>query len=257
MLGSVFVASLLGSLHCAGMCGGIAAIASNPGEAPPRRRLKVKANVGPLALYHGGRLLSYLTLGAIAGSLGSQLNRLGRLADIEQIAAGLSGLTMVAWAVAMLSGRGRRLGIPSRTTARWFSPIVGRALGIAPTLRGLLLGVATGLLPCGWLYAFVIAGAGSGSAGAGALLLAAFWAGSVPILSGVSVLAGSFTERVRRHAPTLGAVLMLALGLGSLWLHANSSAHARTLFANASRLPSQPAEASHAGPPLPDKPTCH
>ena len=259
VLGSVFLASLLGSLHCAGMCGGIAAVASSPEQPSAKRRLKLKADLTPATLYHAGRLLSYVALGAIAGSLGSQLNQLGRLADVEQIAAGVSGAIMVLWAIVVLSGRGARLRGARRAPTRWFSSIVGKALRVAPALRGLLLGVATGVLPCGWLYAFVIAAAGTGSAGSGALSLAAFWAGSIPILSGISVLAGSLTGRVRRHAPVLGATLMLALGLGSLWVHASSSAQASTQFSNAAHAKSAlPGVASSPNAQrLPDKPACH
>jgi hypothetical protein len=48
LLAGVFVASLLGSLHCAGMCGGIACFV---GGTAARGRA--------LTLYHLGRLLSY------------------------------------------------------------------------------------------------------------------------------------------------------------------------------------------------------
>ena len=52
----VFIASLLGSSHCVTMCGPIAVTVNN--------------NFGHMSLYHIGRLLSYLTLGALAGLIG-------------------------------------------------------------------------------------------------------------------------------------------------------------------------------------------
>ncbi|MGB3364863.1 MAG: sulfite exporter TauE/SafE family protein, partial [Thermodesulfobacteriota bacterium] len=53
---AVFVASILGSTHCVTMCGPIAITVNN--------------SSGYMSLYHVGRLISYLILGALAGLLG-------------------------------------------------------------------------------------------------------------------------------------------------------------------------------------------
>ena len=60
---AVFGASLVGSLHCAGMCGGfVACLCGGPSK------------VGSAHLaYHAGRGVGYLTLGALAGLLGATL----------------------------------------------------------------------------------------------------------------------------------------------------------------------------------------
>ena len=57
LLAGVFLASLLGSVHCGAMCSAFACLAN----AGARRG----------AWYHGGRLLAYNTLGASAGVLGA------------------------------------------------------------------------------------------------------------------------------------------------------------------------------------------
>jgi len=57
----VFLASIIGSTHCSAMCGPIAVTVHN--------------RSGYLALYHIGRLLSYLTLGALAGLIGETFLR--------------------------------------------------------------------------------------------------------------------------------------------------------------------------------------
>jgi sulfite exporter TauE/SafE len=54
--------------------------------------------------------------------------------------------------------------------------------------RGVLLGMALGLLPCGLLYAALAAAAASASATAGATLLLAFALGTVPSLLVVTFL---------------------------------------------------------------------
>jgi len=85
-----------------------------------------------------------------------------------------------------------------------------------PATRAALLGAATALLPCGWLYAFVVAAAGSGSAARGALVLLAFFLGTVPLLLLVAVGARRLAEPLRRLTPAAGAVALLLLGAVAL-----------------------------------------
>ena len=91
----IFVASLLGSLHCASMCGPFAAFA-----------LMRDARRGAWliqALYHGGRLLAYATLGAVAGAFGATLDFGGSLLGIGRVAGVAAGAMGSAWGVPMPS----------------------------------------------------------------------------------------------------------------------------------------------------------
>ncbi|VAX40404.1 hypothetical protein MNBD_PLANCTO03-914, partial [hydrothermal vent metagenome] len=58
---SVFLASLLGSMHCAGMCGAFVAFAVGLDD-PEAARKRVRLHMA----YNAGRLTTYVTLGAIA-----------------------------------------------------------------------------------------------------------------------------------------------------------------------------------------------
>ena len=60
----VLMASLVGSVHCAGMCGGFVCFYAGAGvnDASSPRPSLLHAH----ALYNIGRLLSYLILGALA-----------------------------------------------------------------------------------------------------------------------------------------------------------------------------------------------
>ncbi len=236
LLLSVLGASLLGSLHCAGMCGGIVAFAttadgksrspddgssaaSRNGRAlpvlQPSRTLSAQTSVH--AAYHGGRLLTYATLGALAGAVGSVLNLAGSLAGISELAAIAAGAVIVAWALGALLPARFRLALSSNESSV-FSRALGKVARLPAGLRSLVLGMSTGLLPCGWLYAFVVAAAGTGSASSGALLMLAFWAGTVPVLLGVGSLAQLLGAKFRRHVPLLSAVVLLAVGFGNLWV---------------------------------------
>ena len=204
----IFVASLVGSPHCAAMCGPFLAFAA-AGDPLPRSRL------GPLLGYHGGRLAAYLILGVIAGSLGAGVERLGHLAGVGRAAAVVSGVLMIAWGLnAMLVSRGatNRLHAPL-FLQRWLSGVVRRVNRAPGAARGGAIGLATALLPCGWLYAFVAAAGGTGSPARAALVMVLFWSGTLPVMATLGAGLQRLAGPARRHLPLVTASLVVAIGL--------------------------------------------
>ena len=93
-----------------------------------------------------------------------------------------------------------------------------RAMKLPPAWRGVPLGLATPLLPCGWLYAFAAIAAGSASMAAGALVMAAFWLGTVPALVVASNGARLAFAKLGRLAPVIAGLAMMAVGLhAAMW----------------------------------------
>ncbi|MFH1568589.1 MAG: sulfite exporter TauE/SafE family protein, partial [Gemmatimonadota bacterium] len=84
--------------------------------------------------------------------------------------------------------------------------------GASPLAMGLLLG----LLPCGLVYAALIAAAALGSPLRGGAGLALFGLGTVPALLGVSV-ADELLVRHRHLVNRLSQVVILAMGLWFTW----------------------------------------
>jgi sulfite exporter TauE/SafE len=82
--------------------------------------------------------------------------------------------------------------------------------------RSYLVGVLTGLLPCGWLWAFVVAAAGTATPAMGAAVMAVFWLGTVPAMTGVLALGGPLMQRIRRRMPVISACVLIGLGLATL-----------------------------------------
>jgi sulfite exporter TauE/SafE len=68
-------------------------------------------------------------------------------------------------------------------------------------------------MPCGWLYVFVATAASTGSAPGGAVVMAAFWAGTVPVLAGVGALAQRAAGPLRARLPVVTAALLVVLGV--------------------------------------------
>ena len=164
---SVLGASLLGSPHCAAMCGGFVCFFSGQGGRRPSALTH--------ASYHAGRLAAYALLGAAAGTAGAGFDLAGRMAGFQRPAAVAAGTAHDPLGSRHARRRGgilaRRHGRPAGVPP----PPRPRARGARHTATGRArrsaVGLLTALLPCGWLYVFVATAAGTGSAGSGALVM--------------------------------------------------------------------------------------
>jgi sulfite exporter TauE/SafE len=211
----ILTASLLGSVHCAAMCGGFVCLyaGSAQGDHAPMR-----SQLASHALYNVGRLTSYLLLGAIAGAIGSGITSFGAWAGLGHAATIVAGALMIGWGISAIAAqRGIRLGVSptgvplawQRALGRVLQSVRGQPMGV----RALFTGLGTTLLPCGWLYVFVATAGGSGSVRDGMLVMAVFWLGTVPALVAVGVGAQRVFGPFRRRLPTLGAVTVLLMGV--------------------------------------------
>jgi len=201
LLAAVLVASLAGTAHCGAMCGPLLAWAAARGGA--------LAHVA----YHCGRLATYALLGAIAGAAGVLFDLGSALIGLRKAAMLVAGLGLVAFGLLALSGRDPFGGGALGRIAGHLLPRLTRRLAGAPVaLRAGLIGSLSGLLPCGWLYAFVLTAAGAGSPSRGALVMAVFWAGTLPVLSALGL--GLHAARpLAARAPRVAAATLVAIGL--------------------------------------------
>ncbi|MEQ1691503.1 MAG: sulfite exporter TauE/SafE family protein [Gemmatimonas sp.] len=210
----ILTASLLGSVHCAAMCGGFVCMYSSGAGADA-------ASVRAHALYNIGRLVSYLLLGAIAGALGAGVTRLGALVGFTHTATIVAGALMIGWGVSTIAAqRGVRLGFGSSALLVRWQRTLGRLLSSMRAqpvaVRAALTGLGTTLLPCGWLYVFVASAGGTGSARSGMFVMAVFWLGTVPALVAIGLGAQRVFGPLRRKLPTLGALTVMLMGLLAL-----------------------------------------
>ena len=210
---TVLTASLLGSLHCAGMCGGLVAVYA--ADAGGR---------GAHVAYHGGRLLIYAGLGAAAGALGGLVDMAGDLIGVATLAAAVAGATVALWGVlkllALYDERVQGAGLPAwfqRRLGAWMS----RIRRLPPLTRAGLLGLSTSLLPCGWLYAFVAVAGGTGAPLLGAGVMGTFWLGTVPALAAIGVGVRKLAKPLGRRLPVVSALALIVVGLGTVWARAS------------------------------------
>ncbi|MCB9654663.1 MAG: sulfite exporter TauE/SafE family protein [Deltaproteobacteria bacterium] len=230
---SVLVASLVGSLHCAGMCGSIVGLFAMSGGG-------VRPHLG----YHVSRGASYVLLGVAAGSLGAVLELAGRGVGISRIAAMVAGASIVLLGSIQLltslrllrparSARSARPASRASSLRSGFGRIMGRVMDKPVSVRASWLGLGSALLPCGWLYAFVLTAAGTGHPLKGALVMFAFWLGTVPSLLGTGVGLAQLGRRLGARVSMVMSVLLVTIGLATM------AQRGRHLV-----LPSSPSDAS-------------
>lgn len=174
--GAAFIAGLITSLHCVGMCGPLACSLMPGGGAFGGARNDHADAQTVSTVYHVARLSGYALLGALAGGVGR-----APLLWISQ-----SALRWLPWALVViflaLAFRWDRhlpkLAVLGRLTWKLQSWARGRSRVEAAAAVGL----ATPLLPCGPLYFLLSLALLSGSALRGAEVMLAFGMGTVPLL---------------------------------------------------------------------------
>jgi sulfite exporter TauE/SafE len=221
LLAAMLLAGLVGGgTHCIGMCGPfVLAQTTARLESVPASQMSEFHRLAGAALipYHLGRATTYVALGAMAGAVGQTVRS---IPGLDWIAAGWLFLAAVMFLVYALFGSSL-----FRTAATKEGPwgrVVGRLarpMFVRPTgMRGYVLGMMLGFLPCGLLYAALAVAAGSGGPAAGAAAMGAFALGTVPglVLTG---LAGHMAAGRWRRLATLAAPTLMSVNAAMLaWL---------------------------------------
>jgi len=211
LLLATLTASLLGSLHCVGMCGPLAIMASQAGSGVRKRAVAIST-----VMYHLGRWTTYCMAGAFAGSVGSLINLSGQWLGWQVAAARIAGLLMVGVGLNRLWQLMRRRvspdGIPSSRIAGFLAQLKPFLSRRSPPARSFGIGFLTTFLPCGWLYLFALAASGTGSAVMGILVMSAFWLGTIPALTSLVAGTGWLSKRTSHLVPIGTALLLIMTG---------------------------------------------
>lgn len=210
----------LGSFHCIGMCGPIAL--SLPRENMPRFSFVLSR-----LIYNGGRIVTYTSLGILAGLFSRAISLAGYQQALS-IFAGIILLLFIGW---------NRL-------RQWFNKLESYpsnfASRITDKLKSLLnnsshtslfiIGVLNGFLPCGFVYMALGTAVTFGSVQSSSLFMSGFGLGTVPAMLSVSLAGGwismAFRQKLQKLSPyfiaLVGLILILrGLNLGIPFLSPN------------------------------------
>lgn len=211
LLTSLFVTGLIGGVtHCSGMCGPfvLSQLAARMEKIPASRMSEWRRLSGAaLVPYHLGRATTYAGLGAAGGLAAGMLAGWGGFRYLAAALLVLAALLLLGMAMprlkALIAGGDSGESWWSRSVGRIARPLFAHPTGI----RGWLLGVALGFIPCGLLYAALAAAAATGDALAGAFAMLAFAAGTVPTLVAIGAIGhfaiGHWREPLLKWSPLL------------------------------------------------------
>jgi len=171
-----FLAGFASSLHCIGMCGGIATsltLSLGGADAGPGRQARI------LLLAQLGRILAYIMAGGLLAALGSTVyigfDQTGLHLILRWAAAVVLvyiGLSVAGWAPSLAGFD--RVGHHIVTWTQ--KPFAGTLSSASP----LVAGFVWGFLPCGMVYAMLFYAMLTGHVGTGMLIMAGFGLGTVP-----------------------------------------------------------------------------
>lgn len=206
----VFLGGLLGSGHCVGMCG---PLAITLGAVSPRP----KSNFTRQIAFSCGRIFTYAFCGAAAGFSGTWLAvHSGTLVLSQAVLAIVAG---VALTIVGLTSTGilPRVRLPALTAVPCSAATGIKTMLQFPGLRGAALaGVFTGFIPCGLVYAFLIKAVSSGGPLEGAATMAAFGAGTAPLMTLTGVGASALRKVTRARLVRFAAWCVVVTGVATV-----------------------------------------
>lgn len=209
---TALVLSLLGSVHCMGMCGGYAMLAHTGTSAPKNASFSV---------YLFGKTVSYIAIGAVLGMIGEGLHGVPFGARMLSL---LTGLFMILVGLHMAGVHALTRFVTPRssgTLVGWLS----RSVSTDGLSNRFVLGLLNGLLPCGLLYAAFAGAASRGSFVEGGLFMLMFSLGTFPSLYVAARLFGAFSGSTKLTLARLSGGLVVLFGIltmlrGSAFLRA-------------------------------------
>ncbi|MGE3974841.1 MAG: sulfite exporter TauE/SafE family protein [Bdellovibrionales bacterium] len=194
---AVFTASLVGSLHCLGMCGPLqVVVAPTPTES---------------FVYHSGRFFSYTLLGFFAGYFGEVLFSVTSSTSLAWLSAISFSVMLFVIAVKTFASKSKFHFTFQTKLSNW---IFVHVLSLVQRpVRSLILGVLTPLLPCGWLLSFLLGAALTQKAIHGGLFMASFWLGTLPVLGLLPMIRKHLFKLFGMKTHQFASVLLLLTAL--------------------------------------------
>ena len=188
---AAFITGLLGSFHCAGMCGPIAL-------ATPTIGVSLWQRVFGKLLYNFGRIFTYAVIGALLGAFGWGM----KLAGLQQSISIIAGILMIG-AVVLSSSKIKQM-LPS--SLLFFKGSLMAKLFKQQTYTSLFaIGLLNGLLPCGFVYLALLGAVATQQVWQGAMYMVLFGLGTLPMMFSIAMagqlLSVGVRNKINRFTP--------------------------------------------------------
>ena len=211
-----FITGLLGSGHCIGMCGGLVAALS---LSDTGKRGGILFHL----FYNTGRIITYTSVGWLVGWLGSAFAYANTLAGVARILLIGSDIFVIllglgsAGLFSRLKLNVMQLEFPG--PVQKITMLVSQLKKLPPALASLPLGLIMGFLPCGFLYAMIIAAGQSAAPDKGALIMLSFGLGTMPALFLFGSAAHWLTTGTRVIMLRWAGIMVALMGAYNLYRH--------------------------------------
>jgi sulfite exporter TauE/SafE len=198
-LWTAFLLGLVGSLHCAGMCGPIAlAIPSNVNSTS-------RFLLSRLA-YNLGRIATYCLLGALFGLIGKSFALIGWQRWVS-LCAGVSIL------IALLISSRVSLSARVSKPIAFLKTIFAKLLRQSTLTSTFSLGALNGFLPCGLAYAACAGAAATSGFITGISYMTLFGLGTIPMMLGIGLAGKKLQFALRFKFQKLIPVTLILMSL--------------------------------------------
>lgn len=221
--GMLFVIGIITSVHCIAMCGGINLSQCIPRQTNPEKSDSRLSIFLPAVLYNLGRIISYTVIGFLLGLVGLLISGgsgNGVSTMLQGILKLIAGIFMVIMGINMLGIfpflRKFSLRMPG-------FPAVKIRKQKNHSRQPFFVGLLNGLMPCGPLQSMQIIALASGNPFVGAASMFMFSLGTVPLMLGLGSVVSALGRKFARTVMTVGAILVVVLGLAMLSQGANLS----------------------------------
>ena len=193
------------------MCGGfVLHLSGQPGGGAAARQV----------LWHTGRIVTYLFLGALAGYSGQFLKGLLQHTWLQNVFSYLSGTIMILMGLAVLG----MLPVGKKTGASgdvFMAGFFSHALFIHPSP---VLGMTTACLPCPIVIAFLAYAVQTQSVAGGIAVMAGMGLGTLVPLLLLGTFSSVFNRWSRRWGRWVGSAILIVLGVITM-LRGSSAFH--------------------------------
>jgi sulfite exporter TauE/SafE len=207
--GLAFMAGVLGSGHCLGMCGAL--VSGYFMKAGPSRTYL------PYFFYQFARIFVYTLVGFAAAALGVVLVSSGVFGKMQSILQMFIGAVVIILALGILGWipfQGSVRLIPMNLLRRGYAE--SRTKG--PILGATIAGLLNGLMPCPLTFAMAVKATSATTIMEGGLLMLTFGAGTLPTMLFVSVAFGKMSAHFRGLMLKSAALIMIIMGCNTIYM---------------------------------------
>ena len=204
-LWTALLMGLIGSMHCAGMCGPIAI------SLPYRVGMQTKEETFfKILVYNLGRIITYAIFGLIFGIVGKGFFTMG----IQKWVLIALAIVLIIVALFSIDVESNALKIPLIDKFnKKVKAALAKALQNATVKSFLYIGILNGFLPCGLVYMAIVAALATGGVLNSVLYMILFGIGTMPMMMALGYGGHLLSTKFRRVLRKLYPVFMIIFAI--------------------------------------------